>query len=85
MTAAAMDLRARFPDELRYGLDESTSGAMHELRYTLKVTSPAPREDVVRLVRRAEANCHAAQSLRHPVPVHPLLELNGEEVPLEPA
>jgi hypothetical protein len=83
ITAAAMELRARFPNELKYGLDMSASSAMQELRYTIKVTSPAPREDVLRVVRRAEANCHAAQSLRQPVPVHPLLELNGEEVQLE--
>ena len=85
LTAASMDLRARFPNELKYALDESKSSAMQELRYTLKLTSSAPREEVLRLVRRAEANCHAAQSLKHPVPVYPLLELNGEEVPLEPA
>jgi organic hydroperoxide reductase OsmC/OhrA len=85
ITAASMDLRARFPNELKYGLDARKSSAMQELRYTLKVASPAPRQDVLRLVRRAEANCHAAQSLRQPVPVQPRLELNGEDVPLEPA
>ena len=85
LTTASMDVRARLPNELKYGLDESKSSAMQELRYTLKVASPAPRDEVLRLVRRAEANCHAAQSLRQPVPVYPLLELNGEEVPLESA
>ena len=85
MTSAAMDLRARFPNELKYGLDETKSSAMQELRYTVKVTSAASRDDVLRVVRRAEANCHAAQSLRQPVPLHPVLELNGEEIALEPA
>lgn len=85
LTAASMDLRARFPNELKYALDASKSSAMQELRYTVKVTSPASREDVLRVVRRAEANCHAAQSLRQPVPLHPVLELNGEEIALEPA
>ncbi len=78
-----MDLRARFPNELKFALDESAGSAMRELRYTLVLESEAPREDVLRLVRRAEANCHAAQSLRQPVPVLPLLRLNGEEIPLD--
>jgi len=82
LTAASMDLRAQFPNELKYDLDGSDSSAMEELRYTLKVESPAPREDVLRIVRRAEANCHAAQSLRNPVAVYPVLDLNGEQIAL---
>ncbi len=78
-----MDLRARFPNERKYGLDEAASSAMRELTYTLVLRSDAPRADVLRVVRRAEANCHAAQSLRQPVPVHPVVELNGERIPLE--
>ena len=83
ITAASMDLRARFPNELKYGLDARKSSAMQELRYTLKVASPAPRQDVLRLVRRAEANCHAAQSLRQPIPVSLRAQLGGLELDME--
>ena len=57
---------------------------MEELRYTIIVESSAPREDVLRAVRRAEANCHASQSLRNPVPVVAGLTLNGEQIALDP-
>ena len=77
-----MDLRATFPNDLKFDLDDAASSAMEALTYTILVESPAPRDDVVRVVRRAEANCHAAQSLRAPVPVIPTLRLNGEEVAL---
>jgi hypothetical protein len=81
LAAASMDLRADFPTAPRYDPDAGSS-AMKELRYTLIVDSPAPREDVLRLVRRAEANCHAEQSLREPIPVRPSLRLNGEQINL---
>ena len=75
-----MDLRAEFPNDLKYDLDPGVSSAMEALRYVITVESPAPRADVLRAVRRAEANCHAVQSLRNPVPVFPVLHLNGEEI-----
>jgi hypothetical protein len=77
-----MDLRAQFPNDLKYDLEGSQSSAMEELRYTLVIESPAPCDDVLRIVRRAEINCHAEQSLRNPVPVYPVLQLNGQEVAL---
>ena len=82
LTAARMDLRADFPNDLKYDLDGVKSSAMEQLRYTLVVESPAPREDVLRIVRRAEANCHAAESLKNPVPVTAVLDLNGEQIEL---
>ena len=82
LSAASMDLRATFPNDLKFDLDDSASSAMEALTYTIVVESPAPRDDVIRVVRRAEANCHAAQSLRSPVPVIPTLRLNGEDVQL---
>ncbi len=75
-----MDLRADFANDLKYDLEGAASSAMEALRYTLVVESPARREDVLRVARRAEANCHASQSLQQPVPVVPTLRLNGEEV-----
>jgi hypothetical protein len=78
-----MDLRGQFPNDLKFELEGATSSAMEELRYTLAVESPAPRDDVLRVVRRAEANCHAVQSLRNPVPIFPVLRLNGEQIPMD--
>ena len=78
-----MDLRGQFPNDLKFDLAGAGNRAMEGLRYTLAIESPAPREDVLRVVRRAEANCHAVQSLRNPVPVFPVLQLNGEQVPLD--
>lgn len=80
-----MDLRADFPNDLKYDLAEGSGSAMEQLRYTILVESPAPRDDVLRIVRRAEANCHAAESLKNPVPVYPVLRLNGEEIALDGA
>jgi hypothetical protein len=77
-----MDLRGTFPNDLKYQLVDGATSAMKELTYTLAVESPAPRKDVLRIVQRAGANCHAEQSLRNPVPVYPVLQLNGEEVAL---
>jgi len=39
--------------------------------------SPASAEQVQRLAAHAERACHAAQSLRHPVPVKLETTLNG--------
>ncbi len=85
LTAASMDLRATFPNDLKYELDEDASAAMEVMTYTIVVESSAPRDDVIRVAERAEANCHAAQSLRHPVPVTATLRLNGEEISLDGA
>ncbi len=79
-----MDLRGTFPNDLKYDLAEGASSAMEVLNYTLTVESPAQREDVVRLVQRARANCHAENTLTAPVAVIPALRLNGEDVPLYP-
>ncbi|MBI4493736.1 MAG: OsmC family protein [Chloroflexi bacterium] len=76
-----MELRAIFPMAEKYGLGDG-GAAMEELVYTLNVTSPAPLEQVRALVQRAERYCHASQSLQQPVPVTPLLRVNGEDVPL---
>jgi len=44
----------------------------------LDVVSPAGAENVRRLAAHAERACHAAQSLRHPIPVALETTLNGE-------
>ena len=49
----------------------------------LSVQSPAPDADVRKLVAHAERACHAAQTLRHGVPVTLAATLNGSVLPLE--
>ena len=78
--AAVMEVRATFPQLGKYGLDPSVGVAMERLEYALDVRSDAPRERVVALVETAARYCHAAQSLRVPVPVEGTLRLNGEEL-----
>ena len=77
-----MDLRADFPADVRYDPDAGSS-AMSELRYKLVIESADARDDVMRVARRAKANCHAEQSLREPIPIFPTLQLNGEEFNLD--
>jgi organic hydroperoxide reductase OsmC/OhrA len=43
----------------------------------LDIVSPASPEQVQRLAAHAERACHAAQSLRHPIPVILQTTLNG--------
>jgi hypothetical protein len=46
----------------------------------VEVESPAPPDQVRRLIDHAERACHAAQSLRHPIPVRLEGRLNGEQL-----
>jgi hypothetical protein len=47
----------------------------------LDVVSPASPDQVRRLAAHAERACHAAQSLRRPIPVTLETVLNGEALP----
>lgn len=78
-----MDLRATFPQEGKYGLKD-IGVAMEELTYVLDIASAAPPDRVRAAVERAEAMCHAENSLRVVVPVEPMLRLNGEDVEIRP-
>jgi hypothetical protein len=44
----------------------------------LAVVSPAQARDVRKLVAHAERACHAAQSLRHAIPVRLVATLNAD-------
>lgn len=81
---AEVELRATFPQEGKYGLRDDVGVAMELLTYVLDIRSDAPAERVRALAERAEATCHAANSLRVEVPVEATLRLNGEELPLTP-
>lgn len=48
-----------------------------EVVIKLDIDSPASPEQVQRLATHAERACHAAQSLRHPIPVVLQTTLNG--------
>ena len=48
-----------------------------EVVIKLDIVSPASPEQVQRLAAHAERACHAAQSLRHPIPVILQTTLNG--------
>lgn len=52
-----------------------------EVTIALTVASLAPAEQVRQLVAHAERACHAAQTLRHGVPVQLKATLNGEALP----
>lgn len=77
-----MELRGTFPMAEKYGVGGG-GAAMEDLVYELNIKSSAPPEQIKALVTRSERYCHASQSLQKPVPVIPLLRLNGEEVPLD--
>jgi uncharacterized OsmC-like protein len=75
------DVRAEFNVADKFGMD-GPSGAFEQVTYALMVRSSAPPEQVRQLVEHAERACHAAQSLRQPVPVVLKVHLNGEPLTL---
>src|SRR5256712_9534545 len=77
--AAEMEVRATFPQLGKYGLDPSVGVAMERLEYALDLRSDAPRERGGALVETAARYCHAAQSLRVPVPGGGKLRPDGPE------
>jgi len=79
-----MELKATFPQEGKYGLDPKIGVAMEKLSYRIDVESREPAERIARLIETADGACHAANSLRVPVPVEGILRLNGAEVPFTP-
>ena len=63
----------------KYGLGAGTS-QFEEIWYTLNIQSNEPQEVIQDMIVRAEASCHATQSLINPVPVKMTLRLNGTEI-----
>jgi len=78
---AAVDVRGSFSPAEKFGL-EAPVGAFDEVAVTLEVRSPAPVQQVRRLVAHAERGCHSSQSLQAQVPVRLLARLDGDD--LEP-
>lgn len=81
---ASADVRATFRNTEKYDVDDAPP-YFDEVTIALTVDSPAPPDQVNRLVAHAERACHAAQTLRHGVPVRLSATLNGEALPATPA
>lgn len=78
---ASADVRATFRNTEKYDVDDAPA-YFEEVIIQLGVVSSAPAANVARLVAHAERACHAAQSLRHPIPVR--LESTLNDQPLRP-
>jgi len=70
-------VRATFRNTEKYDVDDAPAYFEH-VTIKLDVISPASPEQVRMLAAHAERACHAAQSLRHPIPVSLETVLNGE-------
>lgn len=75
-------MRATFQNTEKYDVDDAPP-YFEQVTIALTVASPAAAEQVRQLVTHAERACHAAQTLRHGVPVSLDAKLNGESLPLE--
>jgi organic hydroperoxide reductase OsmC/OhrA len=73
---ATADVRATFRNTEKYDVDDAPA-YFEEVAIKLDIQSPAGAEQVKRLAAHAERACHAAQSLRHPIPVSLETTLNG--------
>ena len=65
---AKADVRATFFNTAKYDVDQAPAH-FEEVTVALSIDSRAPAAAVAALAAHAERACHAAQSLRHPVPV----------------
>jgi uncharacterized OsmC-like protein len=74
-----VDMRASFDDSEKYNLP-GPGAAFQKVIFKIKMVSPSPEESIQKLVAHAERGCHAAQSLRNPVPV----TLETEIIPVKP-
>jgi organic hydroperoxide reductase OsmC/OhrA len=72
---ASADVRASFRNTEKYDVDDAPP-YFEQVDIQLDVVSGASPEQVKKLVSHAERACHAAQSLRHPIPVRLSASLN---------
>lgn len=76
ITNASADVRGSFRNTAKYGVDDAPP-YFERVEVRLEIESPAAADQVTRLVAHAERACHAAQTLRHGVPVTLDARLNG--------
>jgi uncharacterized OsmC-like protein len=74
-----MDVRASFPLESKYGIDD-TSAACEQVTYTVDVKGDVDPERLRSALEWAESVCHVVRSLKEPVPVEMALRINGADV-----
>ena len=79
---ATADVRATFFNTEKYDVDDAPPH-FEEVSIKLAIDSPAPQDRVRQLVRHAERACHAAQSLRRPIPLSLRAQLGGLELDME--
>jgi uncharacterized OsmC-like protein len=77
---ATADVRGTFRNTEKYDVDGAPP-YFEEVRIKLDIVSSVSGEQVKRLAAHAERACHAAQSLRHPIPVVLETALNGVALP----
>lgn len=76
-----MDVRCSFDVADKLGL-AGPGAAFDEVAFAVSVQSSAPAEQVKKLILHAERGCHAAQTMRKPIPVKTTALLNGEALEL---
>jgi len=79
---ASADIRATFRNTEKYDVDDAPA-YFEQVTIKLDVVSSAGTEQVRKLAAHAERACHAAQSLRHPIPVNLETTLNGTTLEAE--
>jgi organic hydroperoxide reductase OsmC/OhrA len=77
---ATTDVRGTFRNTEKYDVDDAPP-YFEEVTIKLDIVSSASDAQVQRLAAHAERACHAAQSLRHPIPVVLETTLNGVALP----
>jgi len=76
-----VDVRCAFDNSDKLGL-EGPGAAFERVDFGVSIQSPAPEEQVRKLIAHARRGCHAEQSFRHPVPVTATGTLNGKTLEL---
>jgi organic hydroperoxide reductase OsmC/OhrA len=72
-------VRATFRNTEKYDVDDAPP-YFEQVMIRLEIKSTAAARSVKRLAAHAERACHAAQSLRHPIPVALETTLNGSVI-----
>lgn len=79
VTDLRLDIEADFPLGAKYGGEEIGVEAS-EVRWTVDIASPAPRDAIDEAIAWAERYCHAVHTLRRPVRATGRYRVGGEVV-----
>jgi len=61
---------------------EGPGAAFDSVALKVDIRSPAPPEQVRKLIQHARRGCHAEQTLRNPIPITATAVLNGDTLEL---